>query len=330
MSSPKLVAEFLNHDGFPPSKNVYNKGGDDRVLETNELTRKFELSSVEGKRDKARETWRKLIQRSTDLGGRTEHKIERSPFIGIDPKVIKALSSIRILNDDPNNQSWLRCNGGRLDSLPMDLLEAIERCAPKSFHARVADFNDNLFYNMQEQYGLNHMIHQHQSSTVQANPDKIVKDILKTNKYLGSFLATEKTMPQPPHVDFTWERLEEDGDNLRIGFFPLTEEGMFLQVWSRNDDLEQRNIQGEIICIPFGKMLTLPATTIHGGGFRTTALQDHGNLRFHLYVAYDEADLSKNQTTNKYTEPNDKRKELTDRYTNAPMMEELMELLFFQ
>ena len=118
---------------------------------------------------------------------------------------------------------------------------------------------------------------------------------------------------------------------------------MFLQVWKRNDDrIHCDCIHGEIIFIPYGMMLTLPATTIHGGGFRSTRpirdnrttgvhnkkQQNHGNLRFHLYLANGNTQLSKNQTTNKYTEPNDKTRELADRYVDSPMMKELCESLF--
>eukprot|EP00551_Chaetoceros_affinis_P007814 CAMPEP_0203671548 /NCGR_PEP_ID=MMETSP0090-20130426/7295_1 /ASSEMBLY_ACC=CAM_ASM_001088 /TAXON_ID=426623 /ORGANISM="Chaetoceros affinis, Strain CCMP159" /LENGTH=392 /DNA_ID=CAMNT_0050536633 /DNA_START=12 /DNA_END=1190 /DNA_ORIENTATION=+ len=392
MSSPKLVSEFLNDDEFlsrtPSTHNhndkgvkVYPSDGGNRVLESETLTLELGLDPAEGKRSQARKLWKYLVQRSTGIDEGSDNKMcninihsqsttsadttatkgkERSlSFIGIDPKVVKALSSIRILtNGDQDSQMWLSSNGGKLDNLPLDLLDTIERCAPQSFHARVADFNDNLFYDMQQQYGLSNILFgdqlqttpnlvsspqtqppsqqqvQYESNDINTDPDQILQSVVETNKYLGSFLATEMTVPQPPHVDFTWEQLERDGDNLRLGFFPLTQEGMFLQIWSRDDDLEQRHIQGEVIFIPFGQILTLPATTIHGGGFRTTGINSdgemHGNLRFHLYLAYNDVGLSKNQTTNKYTEPNDKRKELTDRYVDTPMMKDLMEYLFVE
>ena len=84
-------------------------------------------------------------------------------------------------------------------------------------------------------------------------------------------------------------------------------------------------IHGEIIYIPFGKLLTLPASTIHGGGFRTN--QDNGNLRFHLYLAQGDSKLPDYQT-NKYTEPYDKTKELCDRYVDSPHMKVLLDHLF--
>lgn len=68
-------------------------------------------------------------------------------------------------------------------------------------------------------------------------------------------------------------------------------------------------VTGEIIFVPYGKLLILPAHTIHGGGYRTTPLDagTNGNLRFHLYVARNQASLPEHQT-NKYTEPSDKSK----------------------
>lgn len=315
-------------------------------LESEESDVDLDFYSNERSSNQARKLWRQMIQQSNNTTGTCTIKNNN------DTKIIQALSSIRILNDSTIHESWLDEHDGKLDTLPFHLIEALQQCAPENFHARVADFNDNLFYAMQEQYGLSHLLnlpckkkeqcHQQEQCTSKImHPDDILQTILHTKQFLGSYLATETTTPQPPHVDFTWERLEKHGDDLRIGFFPLTNDGMFLQIWSRDDNFQQRNIEGEIIFIPCGKLLTLPATTIHGGGFRTTTAKtatitpesnsnnnDHGNLRFHLYVANNGAELSKNQTTNKYTEPGDKRKELADRYVNTPMMDELMKCLF--
>jgi hypothetical protein len=57
-----------------------------------------------------------------------------------------------------------------------------------------------------------------------------LEDFLHANEYLGSFLSTESSLPQPPHVDFRWEDLAEyeKDKSLLVGFFPLTEEGKVL------------------------------------------------------------------------------------------------------
>jgi hypothetical protein len=54
-----------------------------------------------------------------------------------------------------------------------------------------------------------------------------LENFLQANEYLGSFLSTESSCPQPPHVDYTWEILKEHEDqkSLKLGFFPLTEDG---------------------------------------------------------------------------------------------------------
>jgi hypothetical protein len=104
---------------------------------------------------------------------------------------------------------------------------------------------------------------------------------------------------------------------------------MFLQVWptSNNQDTSIA-IEGQIIFIPYGKLLVVPASTIHGGGFRSSRMdQPYGNLRFHLYVAVDQAHLPAHQS-NKYTEPHDKTKELSRRYVDSKHLPSLMEGFF--
>ena len=202
----------------------------------------------------------------------------------------------------------------------------------------VADFNDNLFYHMQQERGLKHF-----DGLSPSNVQEL-ENTLQANEYLGSFLTTKSSLPQPPHVDYPWEILEKHAANesLKIGFFPLTEEGMFLQIWPTASPSQDRSIEieGQIIFIPHGKLLIVPASTIHGGGFRTTALEekgDHGNkhvnsgrsgnLRFHLYIATNRASLPAHQT-NKYTEPCDRTKELSRRYVDSKHMQVLLDNLF--
>ena len=89
----------------------------------------------------------------------------------------------------------------------------------------VADFNDNLFYHMQRERGLEHF--------AGLSPSRVqeLEHTLQANEYLGSFLTTKSSLPQPPHVDYPWEILEEHAQDksLEIGFFPLTEEGMSMR-----------------------------------------------------------------------------------------------------
>jgi hypothetical protein len=156
---------------------------------------------------------------------------------------------------------------------------------------------------------------------------------LQANELLGSFLSTEYTFPQPPHVDYTYDVLKEheEHNTLNLGFFPLTRDGMFLQVWPTSANQEcKKVVEGQMIYIPFGKILVLPASTIHGGGFRTSSMEEaglYGNLRFHLYIATDHATLPAHQS-NKYTERHDQTRELSRRYIDSRHMTTLMQCLF--
>lgn len=359
LMKPKLKFENDNNEDdstVEPLSDMSSRSGSSSTNSSSSGS----VSSMEqqSKKDQTRKIWHAMLKQG-QIGVTTGAAFidDNDDDINSNNSIIQALSTIRILNDPSSspsserdtNEQWLCRHDGKLDDLPIDLIQELRHYAPKEFHARVADFNDNLFYQMSEQYGLNHHLKERRSENIRnnnaiVNPDEILHSILQSTQFLGSYLATETTTPQPPHVDFTWERLEEFGNDLRLGFFPLTMEGMFLQIWSRDDNLEHKDIKGELIYIPYGKLLTLPASVIHGGGFRTTPIlnmshchdygsdnitdTDHGNLRFHLYIASNKAQLSKNQTTNKYTEPGDKRKELADRYTDAPMMDVLMKHLF--
>jgi hypothetical protein len=130
-----------------------------------------------------------------------------------------------------------------------------------------------------------------------------------------------------------------------IFYLYLLFKGMFLQIWptaSTNLSIDGKIIEGEIIFIPCKKILIVPATTIHGGGFRTTTFVEEpgrcGNLRFHLYIAASASATKSAGTgtgatlpahqTNKYTEPHDKTKELSRRYVDSKHMQVLLQNLF--
>lgn len=233
-----------------------------------------------------------------------------------DQKIADILLGIRIL-DSSDHQNWLTEYGAHLYNIPEELLKRLEERAPKIFHARVMDFNENLCYSMQTELGL-------ECLGMSSDP---LKSIIKSSELLLSFMSTEKTNPQPAHVDFTWDFLRENAENVEIGFFPLTQDGMFLQLWPRVDDIS-RSVIGEVIFIPYGKLLTVPSGTIHGGGFRTSSeYTPHGNLRSHIYISKEQAHLGRFQT-NKYTEPHDPSRELSERYIDCQSMPELTRYLF--
>jgi len=286
--------------------------------------------------DDGRNLWEKIWRNDTDLAiGDDDEEIN----VTNSSELLASLSSIIILNDEAGEKDWLNRFGGRLSNVSSELLEGLRKYAPDLNNmSTVADFNDNLFYHAQQEQGLKHF------SGLNSSYIEELEAVVHANEYLGSFLTTKSSLPQPPHVDYPWEVLEKhSGDqSLKIGFFPLTEEGMFLQIWptigpSENPPIE---VEGQIIFIPHGKLLTIPASTIHGGGFRTTELREKndnnsqsgnsgrsGNLRFHLYIATNQASLPAHQT-NKYTEPCDKTKELSRRYVDSKHMKVLLQSFF--
>ncbi|CAJ1951122.1 unnamed protein product [Cylindrotheca closterium] len=308
MAPNSRATTLLTHSQFEKNETFpFDHDDSERYLSTKSEDQSKALTIDNG--DDVNRVWESMI------GGNL------SPFSNRGDKPTRIhgmLSGIRILEDPIHNQDWLSDFGGSLHNVPVDQIEAIHDKAPQEFTARVADFNENLMYAMQSERGLEHL----------GLSSGQLQDLLQAKEYLGSFLTTEHTMTQPPHVDYMWEILNDySKEDLKVGFFPLTKDGMFLQVWPRDDNAEQ--VKGQLIFIPFGKLLILPAHTIHGGGFRTTARSKGpcGNLRFHLYISKHGAQLPKHQT-NKYTEPNNKGTELSWRYIDAPNMEELQSCFF--
>jgi len=164
--------------------------------------------------------------------------------------------------------------------------------------------------------------------------------------YRGSFMSTEQTMYQPAHVDYDYSILSKYGKRLYLAFFPLTLDGAYLQLWQKkkltddNKEKQRDEVDGTVVYIPYGQMLLLPSDTIHGGGFKRG---DGGNLRFHLYIALDDdEDVRENKREgekkkeinlldhpmNKYTEEHDRRRELCERYVNAPGLDSLLGVFF--
>lgn len=252
----------------------------------------------------------------------------------------------------PRVQSLLKAHNGYLVNVGSYLLEGLRNKAPQQLAARVGDYNENLFYEMQDtdkdisgivmddNGGEQH--YNEKPSDEQLLQDEIERfeasicSSLQQNNltYRGSFMRTESTMYQPAHVDYEWQILQEYGKKLFLAFFPLTEEGAYLQLWqdeSLKDD-DKPIVEGTVVFIPYGKMLIVPSDTIHGGGFKRGS---SGNLRFHLYIALEEEEIRKeNDITlldhpmNKYTEKHDRRRELCERFVDAEGLEDLLGVYF--
>ena len=122
-------------------------------------------------------------------------------------------------------------------------------------------------------------------------------------QYRLSFMKTKgNTNTQRPHIDFPSQSLESITVPMPyLGFFPLMEEGMFLQIWLQEGD-------GTIVFIPYGRLLIVPGSCIHGGGFKSCP---DGNPRGHLYMFPGEV---WSQTTNQYTNRSGEE-DLWERYT---------------
>jgi hypothetical protein len=120
--------------------------------------------------------------------------------------------------------------------------------------------------------------------------DKEIKDALlkmgnvNSNKlaFQTSMIATEVHRPQDPHMDY--DSTKEHIHRYMVAFLPLTETGMFLQLWNRS--VNNLPVQGEIVFIPRGQLVLVPGNTIHAGGFRADHRNDnqHAHFRLHFYV----------------------------------------------
>jgi len=280
-----------------------------------------------------------LIERGRDVGAQAIMKSTRS----VDLKelktttflhLIEAIESTIVIMEDENDaaQELLESFNGKICGTSDSLIDELKRRSPKKFTAKVGDFNDNLEYAMQNGRGL-------LSGDENRNDNEHFKKLIidfesslrialdcgdKEISYQGSFLHTEKTMPQPAHVDFTWETLELQKENLFLAFFPLTRDGMFLQVWKEVGSQEETSY-GKVVFIPYGKMLILPSDTIHGGGFKSSY---NGNLRYHLYIAIRGTSLPTFQN-NKYTEKHNRGLDMSDRFKDALGLNELVGSIFY-
>jgi hypothetical protein len=95
--------------------------------------------------------------------------------------------------------------------------------------------------------------------------------------YQAAFAKSGGYGPQKAHLDFPQTTLQKHRDTLYIAFAPLTETGMLLQLWS------DRSKPGQLLFIPYGKFLLVPADVVHGGGFMLSETTRDLRLHFYLY-----------------------------------------------
>ena len=275
------------------------------------------------------------------------------------------LSSILILASptNPRVESLLSSYNGQLIPIGTNILLGLRNAAPTSLAARVGDYNENLFYEMEKKdMDLESIIRASTTSTSTTNNNGLDVSTLQQEltsfettlrqtlqheniSYRGSFMQTESTMYQPAHVDYDYSILSKYGSKLFLAFFPLTEEGAYLQLWQDDENVSIDDPrEGTVVFIPYGNMLIVPSDTIHGGGFKRG---EGGNLRFHLYieiledeevVVEDRGVEEKKEDTNnialldhpmnKYTEKYDRRRELCERFVDANGLDKLLGVFF--
>ena len=78
-----------------------------------------------------------------------------------------------------------------------------------------------------------------------------------------------------------------------LGLCPVTESGCHLQVWKPVDN-QHATRHGEVLFIPYGCILILPGSTIHGGGFLSNGDTRDLRLHFYIYVGVAEKDIQSN------------------------------------
>mmetsp|Transcript_43526 Transcript_43526/g.74280 ORF Transcript_43526/g.74280 Transcript_43526/m.74280 type:complete len:391 (+) Transcript_43526:129-1301(+) len=271
-------------------------------------------------------------------------------------------------------RNLLDAYNGHLVNVGHNLLTALRNAAPSQLAARVGDYNENLFYEMRDMdQNVGSIIARSSNNGVDSLDSSVRQDIhsfensiqtslgnSKKISYRGSFMQTESTMYQPAHVDYDYPILSNYSQRLFLAFFPLTEEGAFLQLWQDQGPStaatngascgSDGNVapaavvqEGTVVYIPYGKMLILPSDTIHGGGFKCGK---GGNLRFHLYIDVEEEEDETSKTVggkgggekesiallehpmNKYTEKHDRRRELCERFVDAEGLESLLGVFF--
>jgi hypothetical protein len=111
--------------------------------------------------------------------------------------------------------------------------------------------------------------------------------------------------------------------NSYIGFIPLSKNGMYLEVWPLDDlNTATQQVTGELVFVPLGMLLLVPAATLHAGGMKAplpsfvaevstghndNTIRQHPRLHFYLFPTRDDAEYT---TCNLYDMPLEMRNQL--------------------
>eukprot|EP00977_Amphora_coffeiformis_P020597 scaffold8374_cov175-Amphora_coffeaeformis.AAC.36 len=168
--------------------------------------------------------------------------------------------------------------------------------------------------------------------------EKVLKQLIRTSledmgypckgheiDFYLSFMKTKlRTIVQDPHIDFKWESVDpwyvDESEAPRrktkrgrkldykervpfIAFFPLTSDGMAVEVWQARED-HGKGRDGVLVHIPFGTMMIARGDVVHAGGFSNS---ENGNPRCHLYIYRSGGDVHDINTSNTYTKEYDRK-----------------------
>mmetsp|Transcript_43525 Transcript_43525/g.74278 ORF Transcript_43525/g.74278 Transcript_43525/m.74278 type:complete len:316 (+) Transcript_43525:129-1076(+) len=173
-------------------------------------------------------------------------------------------------------RNLLDAYNGHLVNVGHNLLTALRNAAPSQLAARVGDYNENLFYEMRDMdQNVGSIIARSSNNGVDSLDSSVRQDIhsfensiqtslgnSKKISYRGSFMQTESTMYQPAHVDYDYPILSNYSQRLFLAFFPLTEEGAFLQLW-QDDDHHSTTATNDSSCGSDGNVA--PAAVVQEG-----------------------------------------------------------------
>lgn len=93
---------------------------------------------------------------------------------------------------------------------------------------------------------------------------------------------------QNPHSDYSWRVLRRYENKLFVAFWPLSQDGCQLQVWTTPDipsldDNRNRQQPGVVVSIPYGSFLLLHGASVHGGGFASNLVSGNVRMQCHLF-----------------------------------------------
>jgi hypothetical protein len=125
--------------------------------------------------------------------------------------------------------------------------------------------------------------------------------------YLTLLKTDGNTVPQDPHIDFKWTSVDEELMSVvrhcknkkynhvvpLIALFPLTKEGMIIEIWP--DEPVTGDKVGQLVQIQYGTILILRGDVVHAGGFCSGP---QGNPRAHMYLYRDPGKSHDHPTSN--------------------------------